>query len=102
MISTCPDETTLAAFVDGGLAPSAHEAVVTHVSDCARCAELLSVEARASVQGTPQALDPALLARARFYRATFALTEALDGLRDGDQEAYRRGMESYLYLNFGR
>ena len=44
--------------------------------------------------------DPArlaeLLARARFYRGTFALQEALDGLRDGDQEAYRRGMETYI------
>lgn len=37
-----------------------------------------------------------MLARARFYRGTFALQEALDGLRDGDQEAYRRGMETYI------
>lgn len=37
-----------------------------------------------------------LMARARFYRGTFALQEALDGLRDGDQEAYRRGIESYV------
>jgi aminoglycoside 2''-phosphotransferase len=37
-----------------------------------------------------------LLARARFYRGTFALMEALDGLRDKDENAYRRGMESYI------
>ena len=38
----------------------------------------------------------ALLARARFYRGTFALSEALDGLRLSDPEAYRRGMEEYV------
>jgi aminoglycoside 2''-phosphotransferase len=44
--------------------------------------------------------DPArrllLLARARFYRGTFALMEALDGLRLNDSEAYQRGMEDFL------
>jgi aminoglycoside 2''-phosphotransferase len=38
----------------------------------------------------------ALLARARFYRGTFALQEALHGLRSGDQAAYRAGMEPYV------
>lgn len=38
----------------------------------------------------------ALLARARFYRGTFALQEALHGLRVGDVEAYESGMESYV------
>jgi aminoglycoside 2''-phosphotransferase len=37
-----------------------------------------------------------LLARARFYRGTFALSEALDGLRDGDKQAYHRGIENYV------
>lgn len=37
-----------------------------------------------------------LLARVRFYRGTFALSEALDGLRDGDEGAYHRGMETYV------
>ena len=37
-----------------------------------------------------------VLARARFYRGTFALSEALDGLRLSDPEAYRRGMEEYV------
>jgi aminoglycoside 2''-phosphotransferase len=41
-----------------------------------------------------QKLEP-MLARAQFYRGTFALMEALDGLRDGDEAAYQRGMESY-------
>lgn len=36
-----------------------------------------------------------LLARARFYSGTFALMEALDGLRDNDRQAYERGMEAY-------
>ena len=38
----------------------------------------------------------ALLARARFYQGTFALEEALAGLRDGDQHAYAHGMEDYI------
>jgi aminoglycoside 2''-phosphotransferase len=37
-----------------------------------------------------------LLERLRFYRGTFALQEALAGLENGDQAAYRSGMESYL------
>ena len=37
-----------------------------------------------------------LLARARFYRGTFALSEALAGLRDGNRIAYQRGMEEYV------
>lgn len=44
---------------------------------------------------TDEARLAELLARARFYRGTFALQEALDGLRDGDEEAYRRGIEPY-------
>jgi aminoglycoside 2''-phosphotransferase len=37
----------------------------------------------------------ALLTRARFYRGTFALTEALDGLKNDDPVAYKSGMEGY-------
>lgn len=36
-----------------------------------------------------------LLSRARFYRGTFALQEALYGLEDGDQEAFERGIADY-------
>ena len=36
------------------------------------------------------------LRRARFYRGTFALQEALYGLRVGDREAYESGMEPYI------
>lgn len=42
------------------------------------------------------ATRPLLHARARFYRGTFALQEALDGLRLADDDAYRRGMEDYI------
>ena len=38
----------------------------------------------------------ALLARARFYRGTFALQEALAGLRDNNRNAYQSGMEEYV------
>lgn len=36
-----------------------------------------------------------LLSRARFYRGTFALQEALYGLEDGDQEAFESGIAQY-------
>lgn len=36
------------------------------------------------------------LARATFYRGTFALQEALHGLRTGDRDAYESGMERYV------
>lgn len=38
----------------------------------------------------------ALLARAHFYRGTFALMEALDGYHCNDQDAYRSGMSAYV------
>jgi aminoglycoside 2''-phosphotransferase len=37
----------------------------------------------------------ALLTRVRFYRGTFALTEALDGLKNDDPAAYKSGLEGY-------
>lgn len=37
----------------------------------------------------------ALLPRARFYRGTFALQEALYGLRDGDEESFESGIARY-------
>lgn len=38
---------------------------------------------------------PRLLPRARFYRGTFALQEALYGLRDGDEESFEHGIARY-------
>lgn len=38
---------------------------------------------------------PGLLPRARFYRSTFALQEALYGLRDGDEESFEHGIARY-------
>ena len=40
-------------------------------------------------------IDP-LLERAKFYRGTFALQEALHGFRNQDREAFERGMEEYV------
>ena len=37
-----------------------------------------------------------LLARAKFYRGTFALYEALHGLRHNDREAFASGMQEYV------
>jgi aminoglycoside 2''-phosphotransferase len=36
-----------------------------------------------------------MLARARFYRGTFALEEALHGFKNNDREAFESGMEQY-------
>ena len=40
-------------------------------------------------------IDP-LLERAKFYRGTFALQEALHGFRNQDREAFESGMEDYV------
>ena len=40
-------------------------------------------------------IDP-LLERAKFYRGTFALQEALHGFRNHDREAFESGMENYV------
>jgi aminoglycoside 2''-phosphotransferase len=40
--------------------------------------------------------DESMLARARFYRGTFALQEALHGFKNHDQEAFESGLESYI------
>jgi aminoglycoside 2''-phosphotransferase len=37
-----------------------------------------------------------MVERARFYRGTFALMEALEGLKNGDAQAYASGMEEYI------
>ena len=36
-----------------------------------------------------------MLARARFFKGTYALQEALNGLRDGDKKAFERGIAPY-------
>jgi aminoglycoside 2''-phosphotransferase len=52
---------------------------------------------RLSQRYDPDPINRALLlARARFYRGTFALSEALEGLRTGNRDAYQRGMEAYV------
>ncbi len=37
-----------------------------------------------------------MLPRARFYRGTYALAEALHGFKNGDQEAFEAGMALYV------
>ena len=82
---------------------------VTGVIDFSSCApgdpayDLASISttgedlfARIAVRYQPDAEKlAAMLARARFHRGTFALEEALDGLKNGDESAYRAGMEEY-------
>jgi len=37
-----------------------------------------------------------LIERAQFYRSTFALQEALYGLRDNDQKSFKDGLAQYI------
>ena len=37
-----------------------------------------------------------MLPRARFYRGTYALDEALHGFKSGDSEAFEAGMARYV------
>ena len=36
------------------------------------------------------------MGRIRFYQGTFALLEALFGVENGDQEAFKAGLEKYI------
>jgi aminoglycoside 2''-phosphotransferase len=47
------------------------------------------------IRGYYPNIEP-LLERAKFYRSTFALYEALHGFRNNDGEAFRSGMEQYV------
>jgi len=42
-------------------------------------------------------LTEAMQARADFYRGTFALQDALHGIKNGDQEAFESGMAAYVH-----
>ena len=55
----------------------------------------LLVRLAAYYQSDPYRRD-VLLTRARFFAGTYALMEALDGLRDGDDKSYRSGMQPYI------
>ncbi len=60
----CPDEVTLAAFVDGGLPETVRSRVQGHLADCGFCLQHVAAVLRS--QGTPTPDVPApLLARAR-------------------------------------
>jgi len=37
-----------------------------------------------------------MLERARFYKGSFALYEALHGIKDGDKEAFEAGIKAYI------
>ena len=49
---------------------------------------------QAAIHATAPALEE-MLPRARFYASTFALQEALFGVRRGDEEAFERGIVGY-------
>jgi Putative zinc-finger len=67
----CPDEATLAAFVDGTLPESARSRVQSHLADCETC--LQDVAATLRARETPLPEVPArLLARAREFAKSTA------------------------------
>src|SRR5689334_569177 len=80
--ANCPDETRLAAYVDGGLDPRSRNEVAIHLADCVYCVAEASSIVRMQ-QSEPIEVPSALLARARtmardqkdvwsWYRAAFA------------------------------
>jgi hypothetical protein len=60
----CPDEVTLAAFVDGRLPESARSRVQGHLADCGLCVEHVAAVLLSRETATPEVPAP-LLARAR-------------------------------------
>jgi hypothetical protein len=60
----CPDEVTLAAFVDGGLPESTRSRVQGHLADCDFCLRHVAAVLRSQETPTPEVPAP-LLARAR-------------------------------------
>jgi hypothetical protein len=60
----CPDEVTLAAFVDGGLPESARSRVQGHLADCETCLRQVTAALR-SLETPPPEVPARLLARAR-------------------------------------
>lgn len=80
--ANCPDETRLAAYVDGGLDPRSRNEVAIHLADCVYCVAEVSSIVRMQ-ESEPIEVPSALLARARtmardqkdvwsWYRAAFA------------------------------
>jgi hypothetical protein len=60
----CPDETRLAAFVDGGLEPSDRARLQRHLADCPYCLGQVSALVRLQEADLPE-VDPGLVRRAR-------------------------------------
>ena len=61
----CPDETQLAAFVDGGLTPRERGRVAGHAAGCGYCIGQIGTLARMAAAEPPFEVPPAVLARAR-------------------------------------
>jgi hypothetical protein len=60
----CPDEVTLAAFVDGDLPESVRSRVQGHLADCSLCLQHVAAVVRSRETPKPE-VPPRLLARAR-------------------------------------
>lgn len=65
MMTNCPSEETLAAFIDGRLDPESRRRVVEHMSSCADCYSVISAA------WDSQAADPALVPAATVVRGRF-------------------------------
>jgi hypothetical protein len=60
----CPDEHSIAAYVDGTLETSARESLESHLADCSSCLELVGLLCGAQEATTVDALPEPALARA--------------------------------------
>ena len=83
----CPDETVLAAWVEGRVAETEREKLEAHAADCPYCRGQLGFLARASDLGTPPAVPAHLIAAARGERAPL-----LAGLRPATLVAAGAGL----------
>lgn len=57
----CPDEQSIAAYVDGGVGPTERETLEAHLADCAACLALVGLLARdEELEGEARIPEPAL------------------------------------------
>lgn len=64
-VPTCPDEHSIAAYVDGTLETNAREPLELHLADCSHCLALVGLLSREHVVTAAEAVPEPTIARAR-------------------------------------
>lgn len=65
----CPDEVSIAGFVDGGLDVAVRQQLERHLADCGHCLELVGLLSRARDESASVPVSPRLRAQARDLRS---------------------------------